>query len=43
MVSLGDDEAIQSGPNSNISIDGRETVRDTLRPAVGRKFYNPKK
>ncbi len=44
MVSLDDSEAIASGPSRTVSNydQGKGAVRDTLRPAVGRKFYNPK-
>ena len=44
MVSLDDSEAITSGPSKTVSNynQGQKAVRDTLRPAVGKKFYNPK-
>ena len=44
MVSLDDSEAITSGPSKTVSNydQGEGAVRDTLRPAVGKKFYNPK-
>jgi len=44
MVSLDDNEAITSGPSKKVSnySQGNNVVRDTLRPAVGKKFYNPR-
>jgi len=44
MVSLDDSEAITSGPSKTVSNynQGQGAVRDTLRPAVGKTFYNPK-
>ena len=42
MVSLDDSEGITSGPSGRVSNydQGEGAVRDTLRPAVGKKFYN---
>ena len=44
MVSLDDNEAITSGPSKKVSnySQGNNVVRDTLRPAVGKTFYNLK-
>jgi hypothetical protein len=44
VVSLDDSEGLSSGPSRTVSNydQGKGAVRDTLRPAVGKKFYNLK-
>ena len=45
VVSLDDSEGLSSGPSETVSNydQGGGAVRDTLRPAVGRKFQLPTK